>query len=117
MPIRGRYTPYEWERAKKAIAYLHGRYRETISPDHLAYEVKMDIKLIQELFQVITGQTVHQYQVKIRLDEAIKDLPDFSNSIQSIARKHGFKSSTQFGRLFKKMYGETPQEYRVKRSA
>ena len=114
MPIRGRYTPYEWERAQKAITYLHEHYKETISPDHLAYEVKMDIKLIQELFRVITGQTVHQYQVKIRLEQALKDLPDFSSSIQIIAKRHGFKSSTQFGRQFKKSYGESPQEYRLK---
>ena len=114
MPIRGRYTPYEWERAQKAITYLHDHYSETISPENLAYEVKMDIKLIQELFQIITGQTVHQYQVKIRLEQALLDLPDFSSSIKAIAHRHGFKSSTQFGRQFKKMFGNTPQEYRIK---
>jgi AraC-like DNA-binding protein len=67
MPIHGAYTPYELERVNNAVAYINQHYKDTISPDQIAIEVGIDIKLLQEIMQFLTGLTVHNFQAKVRL--------------------------------------------------
>jgi two-component system response regulator YesN len=113
MPINGNYTPYDLERVKEAIAYIHSHYTDNISPDQLAIEVNLSIKLLQVLMQVATGMTVHQYLTKVRVDRATRDLSDYTKSIKLIAPTHGFSSPSHFCREFKKQFGITTTEYRV----
>lgn len=112
MPINGAYTPYELERVNHAIDYIHGHYPNNISADQLSIEVSLDIKLLQALMQVMTGMTVHNYLMKIRVARATEDLSDFKKSIKYIARTHGFSSSSHFGREFKRQTGTTPKAHR-----
>jgi AraC-like DNA-binding protein len=112
MPINGTYTPYDLERVNQAIDYIHGHYTNSISADQLSLEVSLDIKLLQALMQVMTGLTVHNYLVKVRVDRATEDLSDFKKSIKFIALTHGFSSSSHFGREFKRQTGITPKGHR-----
>ena len=113
MPINGTYSPYDLERAKKAIEYIHCHYAETFSPDMLAEEVSIDIKKLQLLVQLLTGYTVHNYQLNVRIEQAKLELEDFSKPVKWIARKHGFSSPTHFNREFKKRAMLTPKQYRL----
>ncbi|HVU54293.1 MAG TPA: AraC family transcriptional regulator [Puia sp.] len=113
MPIRCAYTPYDVERTHKAIAYLDKNYREHISADQLAIEVSMDKRRLQTVMQVLTGLTIHHYLIKIRLDRATDDLNErFELTVEQIALRHGFPTSSWFIKHFKERMEQTPKEYR-----
>jgi AraC-like DNA-binding protein len=113
MPIRDAYTPYDIGRTKKAIAYIHLHYSDNISADQLSMEVSIDVRLLQSLMQFLTGMTVHHYLVKIRIEQATKDLEDrFEFTIDQIAHRHGFSSSSHFIKCFRDRNDITPREYR-----
>lgn len=105
-------NPYELECVKKAIVYLEKHYQDNISADQLALEVNIDIKKLQAGFKRLKGLTVHNYQIRFRLDRGRDDLSNFALSIRFIAARHGFSSSSHFGDLFKKDMGFPPKEYR-----
>src|SRR5579863_3766670 len=113
MPINGTYSPYAIERARKAIEYIHNHFRETFSPEQLAEEVKMDTKQLQSLVQFLTGYTVHNYKMHVRIDHAKLELEHFSKGVKDIARNFGFGSASHFIREFKKRTGITPGQYRI----
>jgi transcriptional regulator GlxA family with amidase domain len=112
MPINGYFTPFDIERIKSAIAYIEKHYSNNISAENLSLEVNMDIKQLQIGMQLLTGFTVHNYLLKIRIDNAAKTLQDFSTSIKTIAHTHGFSSHAHFSTEFKKQKGISPKKYR-----
>ena len=90
---------------------------ETLSPEQLAEEVKMDTKQLQSIVQFLTGHTIHNYKMHVRIDHAKTELEDFSKAIKDIAGKHGFASASHFIREFKKRMDMTPGQYRYQLSA
>lgn len=59
-----------------------------------------------------TGKTILEYGQSIYLEEARQMLADTGKSITAIIEELGFSNRSHFYRLFKKTYGETPQDYR-----
>ena len=61
-------------------------------------------------FKKLTGQTIHSYIVKSRLDLCKKYI-ERGKSIKEVYALGGFGSYNHFFRAFKKEYGMTPKEY------
>jgi len=114
MPIKSAYTPYDVERTHKAIAFLHDHYTENISADNLAAEVLIDKRKLQTVMQALTGLTVHNFLIKLRLDKATHDLHERPElTVDQIARRHGFPSSSWFIKHFRERTGVTPKDYQL----
>ncbi len=73
----------------------------------------MDTKKLQELVQLLTGYTVHNYQMVVRIDRAKCDLGDFGKALKEVATANGFGSASHFIKEFKKRTGVTPGQYRL----
>lgn len=102
-------------RMKLSIKYLEQHYQEEISVNDLASKFGMNTSYFSTLFKKETGTTVVKYLTDIRINYACRLLKDTNNSVVDIARSVGFEDSQYFFRVFKKVKGVTPLEYRNKK--
>lgn len=66
------------------------------------------------LFQEHLGERPHGFVHRVRLNQAALMLRQRSDSVLSIALATGFQSETHFGKAFKKVYGLSPRQYRLR---
>lgn len=60
----------------------------------------------------MTGLTFREYLARRRIARAKELLRDKGRTITDIFRDVGFKDMTHFGRVFKKLEGQLPSEFR-----
>lgn len=84
-----------------------------LSLNQLSDAFQMNLKSLSRVFKEEFGENFVNYLTRIRIDNAKKlliALPD--EPIQDIARKSGYVHSISFIRVFKKLEGVTPGDYR-----
>ena len=64
------------------------------------------------MFRVATECTPHQYFLRLRIEKAQSLMKDHSLRIIDIAESCGFASQSQFSRVFRRVIGVTPRQYR-----
>ena len=98
---------------KRAIEYIRSHPKERHAPSDLASLSGVGVRALQQSFKNVTGQSITEYQISIRLEAARKEiLADTDKSIGEIAREWGFYSTSAFGFSFKKAFGMSPSELR-----
>jgi AraC-like DNA-binding protein len=65
-----------------------------------------------KVFKKTTGMTFTEYVGRVRLEDAKTQLLNPSRRISEIAYDVGFQSLTQFNRTFKRVFGQSPTEFR-----
>ena len=65
-------------------------------------------------FQQAQGMSVGDYRRALRIRQACRALADPAQPIALIAAEAGFADQSHFARVFKRMVGETPRDYRHK---
>jgi AraC-like DNA-binding protein len=99
---------------REAVSYIHENYHGDVSLDSAASSVGMSPQYFSRRFKQKMGMGFLEYLNKIRLDSAVRDLLRTNESILRIAVNNGFAGSKPFTTLFKKIYGQTPQSYKLK---
>lgn len=92
------------------FAYIHRHLTEEITLGQLEQEFYVSRHHLIREFKKRTGQTVHRYIVKARLDLCRKYIEQ-GYSITEVYRMGGFGGYNHFFRAFKQVYGMTPKEY------
>ena len=96
-----------------AIVYIEQNYTKTFTVDELAKLCYLSPSRFYYLFKKQTGVSPIVYKNKIAIQNAAQELLcNKELSISEIAKNHGFASPIYFERLFKKMLGKTPSQYR-----
>ena len=84
-----------------------------LSLNHLSDEFQMNIKSLSRIFKEEFGENFVNYLMRTRIDHAKQLLVKAPNeSIQEIAQQSGYTHSISFIRVFKKLEGITPGDYR-----
>ncbi|MEF3306132.1 helix-turn-helix domain-containing protein [Paenibacillus sp. GYB003] len=96
--------------------YLESHYAEDLSLDTVADRMNMSSNYLSAYIKEKTGTNFSDHLNGIRIREAKDMLVRTSLSIQEIGEKIGYRNVTSFIRMFKKITGLTPGDYR-KRSA
>jgi AraC-like DNA-binding protein len=109
-----RLMPYEKRNVERALDYIDLHYRERLSADQLSIEFNLSKHKLQAGFQELTGLTVHNYILKVRVDKAKQMLADTDQPVKSIASAMGFKRPSHFICIFKEYTSLTPCEYRMR---
>ena len=92
--------------------HLHLHYTEPVTVELIAREIQLNPVYCGALFSKETGQTILQYTNQLRITKA-KELLHFTNDpVSEIAAEVGIEDLYYFSRLFKKLVGISPSEYR-----
>jgi len=68
---------------------------------------------LHRLFKAITNETLNSYIIRKRIERtAMMLIHNKESSIAEIANKYGFKNDSTFSRTFKKIYSQSPTEFR-----
>lgn len=97
-----------------AIDYIVSNYYKDISIDDIAHRYGLNAKYVGRLFKKQTGETFNIYLNRVRVHHAKQFLSGTSAQIIEIALECGYNNVTYFNRVFKKIQGVTPSEYRQK---
>lgn len=107
----------EWEGRKKELAkaaqrLIEDRYDHKFSLSAIAGELYVNGSYLARVFKSCTGQTLLEYHNTVRCQHAQELLTCPEHSIAYISEQVGFASVSHFTRIFKKITGTTPSEYR-----
>ena len=96
----------------KAKRFIEEHYTEEISLGQVAAAVHTSVFYFCKLFKKITGINFTEFVSRTRIEKAKNLLLNPNLRISEIAYEVGFQSLTHFNRVFKKVVGESPTEYR-----
>ena len=84
-----------------------------ISLEDISRKTAYNTKYLSRTFREETGETFTQCRLRYKVDRAKKQLkmnPD--KAIAQLAKDLGYKNPSSFMKMFKKITGQTPSEYR-----
>ena len=103
---------YDTETIVKAKAFIGQRINTAVTTKAVAGAVGLSPSHMGYLFKRETGETVSAYVADMRLRQAKRLLDETSRSIKEIAFDCGYADQNYFSRVFKKLTGMSPAEYR-----
>ncbi len=101
-------------RIQQICTYVMGHYVHPISLDDISAEVGMNRSAFCSYFKRCKGMTFSQFVTEYRLNTACELLKHSQKQVSEICFAVGFNDVPHFNRIFKKLKGVTPQEYRKK---
>ena len=104
--------PEDADFVRQAKAYIARNLSRNISRGDVAAEVHLTEEYFSRLFSRQTGFTFKDYLLNEKMNAAKKLLESSGLSISIIASKVGYDNYSHFSQIFKKVVGETPQDYR-----
>lgn len=111
---RQREFPSEKEKAvQDVVALLETKFTEDLHMDQLQMELHLSKSYLAKIFKEVTGVTIFEYVYRKRINEArILFLMDAGIPVTEVCFRLGFKHLAHFSRLFKKMTGLTPEQFK-----
>ncbi len=100
------------EKIRHVTMLIRENFTSDISREGLACAVELSPDRLSRLFNQIIGTRFDTFVNNLRIAEAARRLADTDESITRIAMDVGFNSIRNFNRLFLKIHGMRPTEYR-----
>lgn len=97
---------------KRAIDYIYENYSKNISVTDIAEYLGIDRTYLYRLFKEEYNMSPQKYLLNFRLKTAMNKLEGGNMSIADIAYNCGFNDASAFCHQFKKVYKDTPLNYR-----
>lgn len=94
--------------------YIQNHFKEKITIEDIAASVHLNASYTSHLFRKTFGYTITDYITYVRLENAKIILADTGATINDAAMESGFSDVSYFSRVFKKIEGLSPREYRNK---
>src|ERR1035437_7058655 len=97
----------------KARAFIQEHQTEELSLGQVAKAVNMSSYYFCKMFKKVAGINFTDYVARIRIEKSKNLLLNPNLRVSEIAFEVGFQSLTHFNRVFKKILGLSPTEYRA----
>lgn len=102
------------KRLQEILRYLQENYQKKISLQQIADQINLSRSECARFFKKITGETIFEYLLKLRIEKSIELLENTDKTITEIAYETGFASQSYYDQRFRKMKGIAPLKYRKK---
>jgi AraC-like DNA-binding protein len=97
----------------RAKEYIHEHQTEELSLGQVAKSVNTSTFYFCKMFKKVTGINFTDYLSRVRIEKSKNLLLNPNLRVSEIAFEVGFQSLTHFNRVFKKILGQSPTEYRA----
>lgn len=96
----------------QAIKYIDANYFEELTLNSLALKYNVDSSYFSRLFRQEAGDNLMLYIAKKRIEKAKVFINDDTTNLAEVAFMVGYDDYTYFSKVFKKMTGKSPRDYR-----
>ncbi|MDF2660930.1 MAG: AraC family transcriptional regulator [Paenibacillus sp.] len=100
---------------RQVEAYLLERYEEDITLQLTADRFGISPSFLSRIFKEATGRSFSDYLLEVRMNKAMEWLAHTDWPLQHISDRLTYSTVQNFSRIFKKMTGAPPGEYRRQR--
>jgi AraC-like DNA-binding protein/ligand-binding sensor protein len=97
---------------QKAREYIDEHKTEPLALSAVAKAAGASVFHFCKVFHNATGLKFTDYVARVRLDDARTQLLNPNRRVSEVAYDVGFQSLTQFNRTFKRVFGQSPSEFR-----
>ena len=97
--------------------FIERNYRKSPTLEEAAKKALLSPKYVSRKFKQEMHQTFSDYKIGLKMEQAKKLLHGTSLGVAQIAYKVGYENAESFMKMFKKILGYTPTEYRQKKNA
>lgn len=97
----------------KVKKYVGENYNKDIGMDDVAKETNLSYHYFSKFFKESTGKSFVEYLTELRVEKSKEFLGSTNYSIKEICYKIGYSDPNYYCKIFKKVTGMTPTEYRV----
>lgn len=105
--------PYALGAVERAKAWLAEHYREELSMEDAAEYVNLSPFYFSKLFKQHVGETFIDYVTRLRIDRSKELIAGEADlSLKEVCFEVGYNDPNYFSRVFKKVTGMSPTEYR-----
>ena len=99
---------------RRAKSYIAGHYGDPVGLAEMARTMHVSTFYFCKMFKKTTGLTFTDYLGRVRVEKAKNLLLNPHLRVSEIAYTVGFQSLTHFNRVFRKLTGESPTDFREK---
>jgi AraC-like DNA-binding protein len=97
----------------RARNFIHAHAEDELSLRKVAKVANINPSYLSEKFKQVTGVKFVDYIARTRFERSCGLLRDVDIRISEVAFAVGFQSLSQFNRVFKRLSGQSPTEYRA----
>jgi AraC-like DNA-binding protein len=105
---------FKKDRLTDVYQFVKENYKKEIALDEVAALANLTPTSFCRMFKSKTKKNFIEYLHEIRISNACKLLIESDMSVSEIAYECGYKTVSNFNKLFKKITGNTPKEYKNK---
>ncbi|MCD8106157.1 MAG: AraC family transcriptional regulator [Lachnospiraceae bacterium] len=95
-----------------ALQFVETNYSRKITVDMISNYVGLNRSYLNSIFKEALGKTLQQYLMEFRVRKACELLENSSLQVGDISHSVGYSDQLLFSKVFKRMKGVTPTEYR-----
>ena len=99
-------------RLRRVTELVHAKIEEELSLEEMAQSAGLSTAHFSQMFRKSTGESPHQFVLRQRLERAKEMLREAEPRVLDVAVACGFKTQQHFARVFRRMCGASPTEYR-----
>ena len=100
---------------EKVKEYIQINFGKPISLESIAEDFHINASYLSSQFKKYTGKNFNFYLNEIRIEKAKDFLVAYTLNLQQISELTGYKDQVHFCKVFKKLTGMTPKQYKAMR--
>ena len=97
---------------KQAVIYVQEHFEEDLSLSSLSAQFHVESSYFSKMFRKETGENLMLFICRKRMEKAVEYMKNTERNLTEIAFMVGYDDYTYFNKVFKKMMGISPREYR-----